>query len=212
MNEETTAEKGRYNMEYNNGKKLSVDYKLSDYPQPSLTADILIFSVEQKKKDSMDLLLIRRKKDPYEGCWALPGGFVNPNETADEAAARELKEETGVDNIRVRQLRLFSTPGRDPRGWVVTEAFMAVTNADDHSVKAGDDAASAEWFHINFTLKSSQDNVRTYYLELTGYAETLKAEAEVTEYGDDHSICITDSEGLAFDHAEMIVYGLLSLN
>lgn len=198
-------------MEYNNGKKLSVNYHLSDYPQPSLTADILIFAVEHGKKEPVDLLLIRRKKDPYEGCWALPGGFVNPDETADEAAARELKEETGVENVRVRQLRLFSTPGRDPRGWVVSEAFTALTDASEHSIKAGDDAASAEWFHIRFVPGSTEGNIKQYSLELTGRAKKLTAEAEVTEYNNDCSVRITDSQGLAFDHAEIIVYGLLSL-
>ena len=87
-------------MENKNGKKLNIDYKLSDYERPSVTADILIFSQKGDAEDALRLLLIRRKHDPFEGCFALPGGFVNPDETVDQAAKRELEEETGLkDNV-----------------------------------------------------------------------------------------------------------------
>ena len=135
-------------MENNNGKKLNINYKLSDYERPSVTADILIFSQKGSDGDRLRLLLIKRKHDPYEGCFALPGGFVNPDETVDQAAKRELEEETGLGGIEPAQLRLFSTPGRDPRGWVITQVFIAVIDEDQHTVTAGDDAAMAAWFDV----------------------------------------------------------------
>ena len=96
-------------MENNNGKKLNINYKLSDYERPSVTADILIFSQKGSDGDRLRLLLIKRKHDPYEGCFALPGGFVNPDETVDQAAKRELEEETGYRAAKMELLITVST-------------------------------------------------------------------------------------------------------
>lgn len=119
-------------------------YVEKDYPKPSLTADICVF---RRVPDGLELLLVRRGGHPYLGCWALPGGFVKKGEDADTAAARELAEETGVEGLALEQVGFYSTPGRDPRGWIVSEAYLSV-DGEGRSAQAGDDAADAAWFAL----------------------------------------------------------------
>jgi 8-oxo-dGTP diphosphatase len=111
-----------------------------EYARPSVTVDVVIVTREPNPR----ALLIRRKKDPFVGKWALPGGFVDPGETLAAAAARELREETGVENVDLEQLAAFGDPGRDPRGWTVSVAFLARVPAETPAT-AGDDAAEAGW-------------------------------------------------------------------
>jgi 8-oxo-dGTP diphosphatase len=112
-----------------------------DFPRPAVTADIVIVSLEPEPR----VLLIRRGDDPFKGAWALPGGFVDPDETLAEAAHRELHEETGVAGVHLEQLGAFGDPGRDPRGWTVTIAFLARVDSSAIMPKAGDDAAAVKW-------------------------------------------------------------------
>jgi 8-oxo-dGTP diphosphatase len=114
------------------------------YPRPSMTVDIVIVTREAKPR----VLLIRRKDEPFAGAWALPGGFVNADEPLATAAARELCEETGVEDVDLEQLAAFGDPGRDPRGWTVSVAFLARVAADT-SAKAGDDAAAVRWHRLD---------------------------------------------------------------
>ncbi len=156
------------------------EYAKKNYPKPSLTADIIILSrdSESPASGSTEVLLVRRRNHPCLGLWALPGGFANPGECIEETAARELCEETGLRGIPLRLTGVYSKPGRDPRGWVVTAAFCAVVEASAMHVQAGDDAADADWFRI-----SLQDGV----LRLTptgSHGETLSR--------------------LAFDHEEIL--------
>jgi 8-oxo-dGTP diphosphatase len=108
-----------------------------------VTADVVAFTL---RADDLAVLLVRRKDEPFKGCWALPGGFVNENESLDRAAARELHEETGltVSPSKLEQLGAFGDPGRDPRGHTVTVAFVTY-RATETSLSAGDDAVEAEW-------------------------------------------------------------------
>jgi len=115
-----------------------------DYPRPSVTVDVVIVTREPTPR----VLLIRRKKDPFAGAWALPGGFVDANEPLAAAAARELKEETGVDDVDLEQLAAFGDPGRDPRGWTVSVAFLARVPADT-TAAAGDDAVAVGWHRLD---------------------------------------------------------------
>lgn len=119
-------------------------YRQKRYPAPYLTADVVLLS------EGRDVLLIRRKGHPFLGCLALPGGFVNPDESARTAAARELFEETNVtvSSDALVEIGLFSEPGRDPRGWVVSDAFLCCVDKNAVSFRAGDDAASAAWTPI----------------------------------------------------------------
>lgn len=113
------------------------------YPRPSVTADVVAFTM---RADDLAVLLIKRKDEPFKGCWALPGGFVNENEALDRAAARELHEETGltVHPSKLEQLGAFGDPGRDPRGHTVTVAFVTF-RATETSINPGDDAIEAAW-------------------------------------------------------------------
>ena len=94
------------------------------------------------------MLLIRRKGHPFIGKLALPGGFANENEPVEITAARELEEETGVSGLELKLVDVFSKPNRDPRGWVVSAAFVSVVDAGRLNVQAGDDAAEAGWYDI----------------------------------------------------------------
>ncbi len=113
------------------------------YPRPSVTADVVVFTM---RPDDLAVLLIRRKEEPFKGCWALPGGFVNENESLERAAARELHEETGlvVNPSKLEMLGAFGDPGRDPRGHTVTVAYVTF-RATETSIQAGDDAIEASW-------------------------------------------------------------------
>ena len=117
-----------------------------EYPHPAVTTDCVVFGFDG---ETLNLLLINRGIEPYKGCWALPGGFMKMNETAEEGALRELQEETGVKDIYIEQLQAFSTVDRDPRERVITITFLAFVRQEKYEVIAGDDAAKAQWFPIS---------------------------------------------------------------
>jgi len=108
-----------------------------------VTVDIVIFAL---RGGSLEVLLVRRGIPPFRGRWAIPGGFVLEDESLDEAARRELREETGVSDVYLEQLCSFGDPGRDPRGRVVTVAYYALVARDRAPLRAGTDAAEARWF------------------------------------------------------------------
>ncbi|MCB9233828.1 MAG: NUDIX hydrolase [Bacteroidia bacterium] len=117
-----------------------------EYPRPALTVDCIIFGVENNQ---LKVLLIQRGEEPFKGAWALPGGFVLMGEDLEEAARRELEEETSVRDVYLEQLYTFGQPGRDPRGRVVTVAYFALVNLADHQIKASTDASAAAWFAVS---------------------------------------------------------------
>ena len=118
------------------------------YEKPALTVDIVVIApVEGQHK----VLLVQRRHPPFEGRWAIPGGFVDPHEPLEHAARRELREETGVEPVRLEQLYTFGDPGRDPRGWTVSVAYLAILDegeARSLQPRAGDDAAKVGWFDL----------------------------------------------------------------
>ena len=114
-----------------------------DYPRPAVSADVLVLD-----RDLNSILLIQRKKAPFALSWALPGGFMEMDESADVGAIRELKEETGLVINSVQQIGAYSSVDRDPRGRVVTIAFFATASESDYFA-AADDAADARWFSVN---------------------------------------------------------------
>ncbi|MBC8487766.1 MAG: NUDIX hydrolase [Bacteroidetes bacterium] len=117
-----------------------------DYPRPMLTVDAVVF---RQNGNNPEVLLIRRKHYPFEGKWALPGGFVDMDETLEEAVVRELKEETGLKNVDLKQLHAFSTIDRDPRGRTISVIFFGFVDMENSTVIAGDDARDARWFDAN---------------------------------------------------------------
>ena len=108
-----------------------------------VTVDIVIFTIRQGR---LHVLLVRRGAPPFQGRWAIPGGFVREEEALEEAAVRELREETGVKDLYLEQLYSFGDPKRDPRGRVVTVAYFALIASDQVPLEAGTDADAAAWF------------------------------------------------------------------
>jgi 8-oxo-dGTP diphosphatase len=119
--------------------------EFKDYPKPSVTVDIIIFTV---KNDDLKVLLIKRAVDPFNGMWAIPGGFVKLDESLEDAAKRELNEETGVKDVYLEQLYSFGEVKRDPRGRVITIAYFALANSDSIQLSASSDVSKAEWFSV----------------------------------------------------------------
>ena len=123
--------------------------KLTDYPSPSVTADCVVFGVTfESGGPALRILLIERGEAPFEGALALPGGFVRIDETVDDAARRELREETGLGDVFLEQLYTFGELDRDPRGRVVSVAYYALVNLADHRVQSGTDARDARWVPV----------------------------------------------------------------
>lgn len=118
-------------------------YDPAKYERPSVTADVVLFTLREGR---LEVLLVKRKKKPCEGMWAFPGGFVGMTEKLEDAALRELKEETGLDGVYLEQLFAYGDPDRDPRTRVITVAFIGLAPCDKLRPKAGDDAADTGWF------------------------------------------------------------------
>ena len=194
------------------------EHEEGKYEKPSMTADIAIFSVfgESSLDDSgnsdkkLKLLLIKRGNHPCKDMYALPGGFVDKNETIDEAAERELKEETGIECGFLEQIRTFSDPGRDPRGWTMTGSYLALIDASKYKIQAGDDAKEAVWFDVSM----KKDELGRWKLELRNgetylYAvlkDTAKEGREITP-----RIEFVESKNIAFDHGKVIAYSIIAL-
>jgi 8-oxo-dGTP diphosphatase len=117
-----------------------------EYPHPAVTVDIVIFTIRDAR---LKLLLIRRAGDPYRGQWALPGGFVQLDESLDASARRELEEETGVAGVYLEQLYTFGAPARDPRERVITVAYYALIPSDRLQLRAATDAEAVGWFGMD---------------------------------------------------------------
>lgn len=117
-----------------------------EYPHPAVTTDSVVFGYDGR---DLHILLIERGLEPFKGSWALPGGFLKMDETVEEGALRELREETGVANLFLNQFHVFSRVKRDPRERVITVAFYALVRKSDYRVIAGDDAARACWFQFD---------------------------------------------------------------
>ncbi len=124
---------------------MAENYDASKYDRPSVTTDIVIFTL---RNQDLQVLLVKRKHWPFEGSWAIPGGFVRMEESLEESARRELWEETGVKDVYLEQLYTFGKPGRDPRTRVITVAYLAVAPAGQIAPRAGSDAAQARWWSI----------------------------------------------------------------
>ncbi len=216
-------------------KSFLASYDASKYDNPSLTADIAVFAIltdeksDEYRKDPeqrLGVLLVKRGNYPYKDCWAVPGGFAAKNETLNETALRELKEETGVDSAFLEPFGIFSAPGRDPRGWIVSQGYMALVDVKKCNVMAGSDAGDAAWFTIDVTEKNVKKSVSKneaeiivrYEIQLASEVPGTKLKAvvdEIRKYSNHHETVaydIVEDEGIAFDHAEIIVRAYKSLH
>ena len=156
-------------------------YKPSDYERPSVTVDMLIFTITRNQRLAM--ILIKRGGHPERGKWAIPGGFVGMDESLEDAAARELKEETDLDHIYLEQLYTFGDVHRDKRTRVISVAYMALVPADTLQYTPGDDAQDACMFEIERTAQG------------------------VILHAIGRDLTLTEAD-LAFDHKDIIAKGL----
>src|SRR5688572_8203313 len=121
---------------------MSYTYK---HPHPAVTVDGVVFGFDDA---DLKLLLIQRKVDPFKGKWALPGGFVRPDEDLEAAVRRELADETGITRLYLEQLFSFGDPKRDPRERVISVAYYALVKLADHQLRAASDAVDVAWFPV----------------------------------------------------------------
>ncbi|MGM9525119.1 MAG: NUDIX hydrolase [Peptococcaceae bacterium] len=203
-------------------------YDASAYEKPSVTTDIVVFSIGKGKRETyrqlpkrhLQILLIRRKHHPFQNCWALPGGFVNLDESLREAAARELHEETGLEPDYLGQLYTWGEVERDPRMRVISTSYMAIVNETNKKLKAGDDASEACWFDLSSRIETVETHEVDGQLEYVWYIrlllknsqEELNALLRISRWFKGSTVAINreivENNGLAFDHAKIIEHGL----
>ncbi len=166
-------------------------YKKQHFPtqdMPSVTVDMVLFCYN-KEMDDFKVLLIKRNTHPFQNSWALPGGFVRNGEATSDSCIRETKEETNVSITRnhIEQLHTFSTPNRDPRGWVITVSYLAFIG--EEPLKAGDQASDASWF----SLERNGDLISLKNPDEAEIILNIKTGESLGE------------ETLAFDHSEIFI-------
>jgi 8-oxo-dGTP diphosphatase len=144
------------------------------YPHPAVTTDVVLFTI---REESLQLLLIRRRNAPFEGRWALPGGFLDIDEDLEHCAARELAEETGVIGVALEQFHTFGAVGRDPRERVISVVYFALAPLENLHLRAGDDAADAGWFPLRALPELAFDHehiIRVAHQRLIGELDRSK--------------------------------------
>ena len=139
------------------------------YPRPAVTADCIVITKEAEPK----VLLIERGDEPFKGCWAFPGGFMNMDETTEQCAIRELEEETGLHISEVHQIGAYSKVDRDPRGRTVTVAYLAIVD-EPITVNGQDDAAKAQWFSLSALPVLAFDHDEIVQDAVKKYKEVMK--------------------------------------
>ena len=219
------------------------NYNIEQFERPSVATDIVAFAVMQDGEQSnirklenreLKLLLVKRSQFPYKGAWALPGGFLRPGETIEETAKRELLEETGVENPFLHLAGVYSEAGRDPRGWIISNSFISLINAENCSLRADTDAWDAAWFCVKLQSDNTSSDDSTSTTKMIKHTLTLSfdsASSDSNIKGDENieikaivsekstikghnhvsSYQIVDSGELGFDHAKIIVQSLLEL-
>ncbi|MDZ7643358.1 MAG: NUDIX hydrolase [Woeseiaceae bacterium] len=140
-----------------------------DYPHPAVATDIVVFSV---RDGTRHVLLIERAAEPFAGCWALPGGFVEIDEDLADAARRELYEETGLTCTTLEQLHAFGEPRRDPRERVISIAYVGMVEAGSGAPRAASDAAAARWFDLGALPPLAFDHAEMITLALARVTST----------------------------------------
>lgn len=202
-------------------KEFLEQYRPGDYERASVTVDALIFAVDPEtdnEEEEPELLLIRRGDHPCLGKWAIPGGFVNMDESLEEAAARELMEETGLTGLCMEQLYAFGDVKRDPRTRVISVAYLSVVPKAELTPVAGDDAREAVWFRVKKKKLSDLENGATYALTVENEERHIFIGYRITEVyahqglmwkKEIHAellpaILIEDAEELALDHAYIL--------
>lgn len=199
-------------------------YDPGKYESPGCTTDAVIFACPGKPDPSLEglsILMVKRGNHPCIGAWALPGGFVNMRENLADTARRELKEETGVKGLVMEQIATYGDYDRDPRSRVITTAYMALVDANDVRVKAGDDAADAVWCKVGLSLlegrKEGDGATNRYALYLENESRGLSTRAVVEErirtdgLIREQNYTVAEQGMTAADHAAIITQAMLIL-
>lgn len=204
------------------------EYDANRYERPSVTVDMLIFTVTDEVKKSyrklpekvLRILMVKRGEHPHKGQWALPGGFIKMNESLEEAAIRELKEETNIENIYMEQLYTWGDVNRDPRTRVISTSYLALVDSKTLDIKASDDAQEAKWFTVTAKLQEEKRTIteKGYILDnliklsLSNEEEHLNASIRVQKKVEGKVASVKrevlSSDRIAFDHAKVIEYGI----
>lgn len=196
-------------------KEFLSNYDINKFDRPSVTADVAVFTLNKEKENcyrknpemKLGLLLVKRGTHPCIGKWALPGGFVELGETIEDCAFRKIKDKTGVIPVSLMPIGSFSEAGRDPRGWIISNAFAFVVSEDQLDIVNGVCEADIGWFEVSFEVV---DDV--FRLSLVKDDVILSATLrEVDCKFGRKSYEILDSDGLAFDHAKIIASAIGAL-
>lgn len=196
-----------------------LSYDINEFYRPSVAADVAAFTLRSEENDNyrrygktkLSLLLIRRGEYPFINKWALPGGFLRPNETIDACALREIVEETGIMPASIMPVGVFSDIDRDPRGRVISNAFVSIVSKGIECIRGGDDAVDARWFDISFDKLDNKVNSE-YVLTLTNGDIELKSRlVEKEKRFGISKFEIADSGEIAFDHSAIIATALTAL-
>lgn len=234
----------RYKITSKDEKDFLAQYNIEAYERPSIAVDMAVFSIlgiegngepmrnaENYRKlpeKKLKLLLIKRGSYPYKDCWALPGGFCRKGENVSETAYRELKEETNVSSAFLKPIGIFGEEGRDPRGWIISNLYLALVDGDTCKLRAGSDAWEARWFQVTVSQKEIkrdiQENsatiVKEYTLQLLCEDEdrepiqldaVIREEKQFQNYHETVEYEIVKSTGFGFDHAKLITCAILKL-
>lgn len=209
-------------------------YDITKFERPSVATDMVIFSImadgdranfRKLPKKALKLLLIKRAIYPFKDCWALPGGFCKPDEDVHETAKRELYEETNVQNAYLNPVGIFGAVDRDPRGWIISNTFLALVDGECCKPCAGSDAGEAQWFSVELKQTEVKKDIREetaemeteYEIRLLHEESAIELSAKIREYKqfkNYHETVhyeILECENMAFDHAKIILHALLSL-
>lgn len=202
-------------MVYNNEQAFLSNYSMLDYDRPSVTADIVAFRIRTEIGDTyrhngssnLSVLLVKRGEYPYKDMWALPGGFLRKDETIEECAFREIKEETNVAPVSLMPIGTFSNINRDPRGRIISNGYLSIISDYNCEVRGGTDATDAEWFDIGFVKLATG-----YRLTLTSRDLTLSVELkELKTIFKKTEFQVVGKSELAFDHGEIIASAITLL-
>lgn len=175
-------------------------HSLEHLARPLVTVDDVLIS---NKNNHYEVLLIQRRNEPFAHCWALPGGFILEDEPPWCAANRKLTSETNLEDISLMHIGVFGDQRRDPRGWMITVAYCAIVDQAELDAFAGEDAADAKWFDLDWKEENSR-----LFLTLTHdrvvLSAVLKKQEVMTSLGRDIRFDLLENNGVAFDHAKII--------
>jgi len=212
-----------------NEEEFLKEYNPGDYKRPSVTNDVIIFTTDDKKEDNsrkvpkkgLQVLLIKRDDYPQKGKWAIPGGFVNMDESLEEGAIRKLKDETGIDNVYMEQLYSFGEVNRDPRTRVISVGNVALISKDNINFNNENTVKEIKWFWIEKNLiKSEEDEkymLNEYILKFRSEDGAFEVDYEITEKIEKsvlrkiektYRVLKDGSEELAFDHYKIVDYAI----